>query len=134
MEVELRYTNHFIYWLLDGTVVAQRTNTSAFRSGNLMVGLMDTFSSIANPAADAFVLFDNVRVEELSERVRFLSVKPGAGGLHLLVSGVPGNSYWLEFSSNLAGWYPLALLTSTNGPMGFIDPGLNESRFYRVRQ
>ena len=50
--------NNIILWILDGTVVAQRTNLSAFTSGNIMIGYMDPFASIANPAEDAFVLFD----------------------------------------------------------------------------
>ena len=66
IEVELRQTNSIILWLLDGTVVAERTNTSGFSSGSIMLGFMDPFASIANPAQDAFVLFDNVRVEDLS--------------------------------------------------------------------
>ena len=65
IEVELRQANNVLCWILDGTVVAQRTNTSGFTSGNIMIGLMDPFSSIANPAADSFVLFDNLRVEDL---------------------------------------------------------------------
>jgi len=66
VEVELRQTNNFIFWILDGTIVAQRTNSSSFKSGNIMLGFMDTFPSIANPAEDAFVLYDNVRVEDLT--------------------------------------------------------------------
>jgi hypothetical protein len=66
IEVELRQTNNVILWILDGTIVAQRTNTSAFTSGNIMLGFMDPFTSIASPAKDAFVLFDNLRVEDLS--------------------------------------------------------------------
>ncbi len=65
VEVEVRQTNNVLDWLLDGTVVAQRPNTSAFTAGNVMLGFMDPFASIANPAQDAFVLFDNVRVEDL---------------------------------------------------------------------
>ena len=66
IEVELRQTNSTVLWLMDGTVVAQRANTSIFTSGNIMLGFMDPFASIANPAEDAFVLFDNVLVEDLS--------------------------------------------------------------------
>jgi len=51
---------------MDGTVLAQRTNTSSFTSGDIMVGYMDTFASIASPAKDAFVLFADLRVEDLS--------------------------------------------------------------------
>jgi hypothetical protein len=36
-------------------------------SGNVMVGYMDVFASVANPAADNFIIYDNVRVEELPE-------------------------------------------------------------------
>ena len=45
MEVELRQTNNIIPsgWM-DGTVIAQRTNTSAFTSGTIMLGLMDVDS------------------------------------------------------------------------------------------
>jgi hypothetical protein len=50
-------------WRLNDFLLAQRTNTSAFTTGNVMLGLMDIFTSIASPAADAFLLYDNVRVE-----------------------------------------------------------------------
>jgi hypothetical protein len=66
IEVELRQTNNMILWLLDDTVVAQRTNTSVFTSGNVMIGYTDPFPSIACPTQYAFALFDNVRVENLS--------------------------------------------------------------------
>lgn len=56
-------TNSVLTWKINGSLIAQRTNTSAFTSGNVMVGYMDAFPSIAVPASDAFVLFDNVRVE-----------------------------------------------------------------------
>jgi len=66
VEAEIRQTNNFVVWLLDGTAIATRTNSSLFKSGNIMLGFMDTFPSFANPAEDAFVLYDNVRVEDLN--------------------------------------------------------------------
>lgn len=63
--MELRQVNNVLSWKIDGTVIAQRTNTTSFTSGNVMLGLMDVFPSIAAPAKDAFILFDNVRVEDL---------------------------------------------------------------------
>lgn len=56
-------TNNIITWRMNGNLIAQRVNTSPFTNGTVMIGYTDTFSSIASPAADAFVLFDNVRVE-----------------------------------------------------------------------
>lgn len=56
-------SNNVVTWRMNGQLIAQRPNTSAFTNGNVMIGYMDLFTSIASPAADAFVLFDNVRVE-----------------------------------------------------------------------
>jgi len=55
--------NNVVTWRLNGELIAQRPNPSGFTNGNIMIGYMDLFSSIANPAGDAFVIFDNVRVE-----------------------------------------------------------------------
>lgn len=64
VQVELSQdTNNVVTWRMNGALIAQRVNTSSFTNGNVMLGFMDLFTSIASPAADAFVLFDNVRVE-----------------------------------------------------------------------
>jgi hypothetical protein len=62
---ELIQTNNNLFWKINGSTIASRTNTSSFTSGTIMLGLMDIFSSVANPVEDSFVLFDNVRVENL---------------------------------------------------------------------
>jgi hypothetical protein len=227
IEVELRQTNNIILWILDGTIVAQRTNTSAFTSGNIMIGYMDPFASIASPAEDAFVLFDNVRVEDISgaalqppavssqpanqtvsaganvtftvgatgsnplgyqwrldgtnlvgstnpslsltnvqaanagsydvvvsnaagltasstatlavslPEIRFLSAAMLTNGqVQLAFSGLPGQDYLIQASTNLTDWKPISVLTSSNGPLPFIDPDAAHfpSRFYRARQ
>jgi N-acetyl-anhydromuramyl-L-alanine amidase AmpD len=59
---ELSQINGVISWRLNGVVVAQRTNTTSYTSGNIMIGYMDVFTSIANPPEDNFIIFDNVRV------------------------------------------------------------------------
>jgi hypothetical protein len=64
--VEISQIDGVITWKLDDVTVAQRANTSAFTNGTTMIGLMDVFPSIATPTADSFVIFDNVRVENLS--------------------------------------------------------------------
>lgn len=63
---EIDQTNGMITWKMNGTVIAQRSNTSSFSSGDFMLGYMDIFPSLASPLADAFLLFDNVRVEDWS--------------------------------------------------------------------
>jgi hypothetical protein len=74
VEVEVRQVGTTITWLMNGTVVAQRTNSSAFTSGKIMLGLMDVFPSIASPSYQSFVLFDNVRVENLGQTLQSPSI------------------------------------------------------------
>ncbi|MDB6122573.1 MAG: hypothetical protein JWQ71_1566 [Pedosphaera sp.] len=59
---EVSQINGVITWRLNGTVVAQRTNTSSYTSGNVMIGYMDVYSSIASPPQENYIIFDNVRV------------------------------------------------------------------------
>lgn len=49
-------------WRLNGVVVAQRTNTSPFTAGTVMLGYMDLFQSIPPQPEETFVIFDNVQV------------------------------------------------------------------------
>jgi hypothetical protein len=136
VEFELRQTNHMVLWLLDGTVVAQPTNASSFNAGTVMLGFMDTFASIAAPAQDAFVLFDNVRVEDLSDRVRFLSAVLNTNSqMQMIFSAVPGRNYTLEASTNLVDWETILSGTASNAPVQFVDtqaPNFTQ-RFYRTR-
>src|SRR5439155_21232827 len=62
VQCELSQITNLITWQINGVVVAQRTNTSAYTNGTVMIGYFDPYSSIANPAADNYVIFDNVRV------------------------------------------------------------------------
>jgi hypothetical protein len=135
VEAEVRQTNNTVVWLLDGTVIALRTNASTFTNGNIMLGYLDPFVSIATATNDAFVLFDNVRVEDLSDRFRFLSaVILTNDGLRLVFSATPGQTYEVEASTNLSNWTPLQTVAGTNAPLSVIDataPNFTR-RFYRV--
>ena len=62
VEVEISQRDGVIEWRLNGMLIAIRLDTSV-TSGNLMLGYMDTYASIADPPEDNFVVFDNVRVE-----------------------------------------------------------------------
>jgi lysozyme len=64
VNVEVRQTTNLITWLLNDTIVAQYTNTTAYTNGNIMLGYNDNFTSIGD--ANNFVIIDNVRVETTS--------------------------------------------------------------------
>lgn len=140
IEAEVRYATNAITWLLDGAVVGQRTNTSVFTNGTVMIGLMDTFNSIASPARDSLVLFDNLRVEDLTPYpLRFESVAQLTNGwVQLLLRGVPGRSYALQTAAALppVNWQTLVTITASNTPVAFVDTNAPASpaRFYRLRQ
>jgi hypothetical protein len=110
VEVELRQTNNFVTWLIDGTVIASRANASSFTAGNIMIGFMDPFSSIAIPASKAFVLFDNVRVEDLSG--------PALAAPNIISQPAATNAYagdTVTFSVGSAGSAPLSYQWRFNG-------------------
>jgi hypothetical protein len=137
VEVEIRRNTNVISWLMEGTLIAQRSNQLSFSTGTIMLGLMDVFNSIASPAADSFVLFDNVRVEDLSDRIRFLGVsREDDGQVQLELSAVPGRSYLVESSMDLVTWQPLATAQCINAPLRFVDAeaAFEPRRFYRARQ
>ena len=100
-----------------------------------MLGFMDLFASIANPAQNAFVLFDNVRVEDLSQPMRFLSARRQVdGSFWMECSALLGRSCFLEGSSNLVDWEAVASVVATNAPVVFVDSSGLGRRFYRLRQ
>lgn len=63
---EISQQDNVITWRADGWTLASYANTSGqWTNGNIMIGYMDIFNSIANPAQDNWVLYDNVRVDTL---------------------------------------------------------------------
>lgn len=67
VEVEVRQRAGELTWLINGFVIASRPNLSGFGAGNVMIGTMDTFASIASPREQNFALFDNLRVVSLAD-------------------------------------------------------------------
>jgi len=51
VEVEVRQRGGEVTWLINGFVIASRQNSFGFDAGNLMIGTMDVFSSIADPGS-----------------------------------------------------------------------------------
>lgn len=73
VEVEIRqrtneFGGHVVTWLMNGYVIAQHSlgDSIGQNSGNVMLGNMDIYTSIANPKEDNFVIYDNVRVLDLT--------------------------------------------------------------------
>ncbi len=107
---EIDQTNGTLIWKINGTTIASRANTSSFTSGDVMVGLMDVFPSIANPVSDSYVLYDNVRVENLGAApivAPTVTNQPQGASLN------PGQA--ASFSVGAAGTAPLTFQWYLNG-------------------
>jgi hypothetical protein len=67
VEVEVRQQGGVVTWLINGYIIASRQNLSGWEAGNVMIGNLDVFSSIASPKDENFVIYDNLRVVDLDE-------------------------------------------------------------------
>ncbi len=65
LSVEISQVGTTVTWKIDGHIIAQRVNDTSFKSGTIMVGYADTFSSISDPRDETYGIFDNVRVERV---------------------------------------------------------------------
>src|SRR5690606_10980002 len=65
VEVEISQIGNVITWKFDGKIFARFENPTDYTSGNIMIGMMDIFTSIPSPPEENCILFDNLRVESV---------------------------------------------------------------------
>ena len=102
-EVELRQRDGVITLVMNGYVIAEKLAATAASAGTVMLGMMDIFSSVANPAADNFVIFDNVRVVSLED--------PALPQVSLAVGSTPA------FEPDFQGSFSLTRSGDTTNPL-----------------
>jgi hypothetical protein len=122
---ELSQVGNLITWQINGAVVAQRTNATSYTSGTVMLGYMDAFNSIANPAADSFAIFDNVRVlvlpiaPAITSQPQSLTVTQAANATFSAgASGNPVPWYQWRFGGAAIAGATGAVYTRTNAQPG----------------
>lgn len=121
---EVSQWNGVITWRMNGVVVAQRTNTSSYTSGNIMLGYMDIFPSIANPKADNYVIFDNVQVltpaapPVITNQPASLTVNAGSHAtFNVSAGGTAPLAYQWKFNSGAISGATASSLTLSNVQM-----------------
>ena len=138
LQGEVSQVGGLLTWRLNGTVVAQRTNTTTFTNGTIMLGFMDLFPSIANPAADNYGIFDNVRVL-IPTAAAVPQIRPAglASGNRpqIAVGGYSGATYVVENSADLSHWTAAATFIAGASATNLVLPPLPGAarQFYRVR-
>ena len=134
--VGLDFTSNLWSATLSGALVA--TNQPITKNGAaLNFGDFDAGWSVYDPNApgDNFMLFDDYRISASISPpfMRVLGILNGAATLR--VTGLAGNSFALEASTNLTQWSSLKTNVATGGSFDFVDDqaGGLKQRAYRVR-
>ncbi len=126
LEVEILQVGPNITWKVNGHILAQRVNDTAFTSGNIMLGYLDPFTSIANPAEETYALFDNVRVEPVRTVVVDTAdnASSAADGRTSLVEALASQQENDRITFNIAGAGPHVLATPIGGYPLITKPGI----------
>jgi hypothetical protein len=115
---EVRQRDGVVTWLLNGFVLAEHSNLNNFTSGNIMIGYMDIFASIASPKEQNFLIFDNVRVEDLMTTPLLPVVSITAADATATESGGDTGSFTVTRAGDISAPLAVNLLitgTASNG-------------------
>ncbi len=133
--VTLQSTNNnaALYYTLDGTLPTTNSFLYAapFTLTNTVTVTANAFwTGFNNSVASSALFVINPPISFASEGFN------GSGQFQLLFSGVPGNNYVLQATTNFATWISLSTNTSPTNMVNLIDPGATAFpyRFYRVLQ
>jgi hexosaminidase len=67
LTIQILQKDSLITWMLNSNIVAQYTNTTAYTSGDIMLGYSDTFASIGD--SNNFAIIDNIIVTPLAPSI-----------------------------------------------------------------
>jgi hypothetical protein len=135
-DVELRQVNGVISWYINHTLIFAYTNTTPYKSGNIMLGYTDAYDSIG--ASGGSVIYANARVISLALNITSIKVV-GSNveiGFQATSERVPAD-FTLQQSSPLATG-PYADTTSTISSLGggkfkAVKAVGSSPTFYRIR-
>jgi hypothetical protein len=136
-EVELSQLSKSVTLKINNTLIMTYTNTTAFTSGNIMLGYDDAYDSIG--PAGASVIYDNVRVVQLAP-LQITGI--ATAGTNALINFTfstendPPSAFKLQSATAVTGPYADATATITE-----VSPAVYQAtagmagpkRFYRVR-
>ncbi len=132
-QVELSQVNGVITLTINKTKIFDYTNTTAYTSGNIMLGYCDGYDSIG--PADAGVIYANARVVALPPTIT--SIVP-TGGNNYDINYAGGNSATVVLLASptvnapLAGWTRLATSPNHSGTFHVVG-GAQTQGFYRLK-
>lgn len=140
-DVEISHVSGLVTLKINGTVILTYTNSTAFTSGNIMLGVCDAYDSIG--AGDGAVIYDNVRVVRFaaSTRPRITDIALTGGNVEITFTAETSDTasaFGLQEAVVAAGPFNdvTASITATATPGEFkaVRPASEPSRFYRVKR
>jgi hypothetical protein len=137
-DVELKQVNGVIYWSINHTLIFAYTNTTAYKSGNIMLGYEDGYDSIGS--SGGAVIYANARVISLA-RPHITSIVDPVAGMTIVFQANAGDvpaQFTLQKSSPLAAG-PYADVASTitslgGGAFQAVKAKDASPAFYRIRR
>ena len=133
---EVRQENNLITCLLNGVAIAQYTNTYGYTNGTVLIGYNDVFDSLGS--TNNFVIFDNVRVENLVlSPVKILSPQILGTNFSFSFATEAYESYSVQWTTNLvSGAWTTYTNFIGNGAINFLTiplpPTIFNTQYFRV--
>lgn len=119
-----------ITWYLNGELVAQYTNTTAYTNGNIMIGYWDYLSGVGVP--DNYAIIDNIVVSASIPPPMLSNPVRSGGQFQFTLTGEANVNYIIEASTNLQSWTPVATNSSPNASRNITINAPNSRSFYRA--
>jgi len=108
-DVEISKVGDLVTLKINQTVIFSYTNTTAFTSGNVMIGHCDAYDSVG--AIDGGVIYDNVRVIQLA----LSAVAPNITGI--VPVGTPATSFNINYAGGTGTQFVLVNSPTVNAPL-----------------
>lgn len=138
-DVEISQVGSVVTLKINNTVILTQTNSTAFTSGNIMLGVCDAYDSLGS--ADGAVIYDNLRVIQLASTSR-----PAISGIRVVgntveisftgeTSDAPAAFGLLEATTVNGTYSPVtATITGSNGTFKAVRPLEATPRFFRLQR
>ncbi len=108
-DVEISQVGNLVTLKINQTVIFSYTNTTAFTSGNIMLGNCDAYDSVGEN--DGGVIYDNVRVVQLAASLAAAKITS------IVPVGAPATSYTISYNSGSGTQFVLLTSPTVNAPL-----------------
>jgi Fibronectin type III domain len=145
-DVVINKSGNTVDWTINGLKIATIANAN-LTSSNIFVGLWDAFASVSDNTNLSFALFDNVRVERVTNPLgqyvgddtpfQFVSaIVTDSNQIKLTLSGPAGAQVTISSSDDLVSWVNITNIVIGDGPIEFTEDieFTVPQRFYRAER